>query len=642
MAALALSTSAASWGQKAKETGSIYHTGKSVQVSTDLATEPHYEMEIAANPENNDQLIACSMVFPYGSATTVVANYASFDSGKTWKMTLKTEGERNMESWDPDCRYGPDSVAYALSEGLRPKDPRSYDRVDRSTDGGKTWESPNLMVHAERTFISIDPRPGPQHGWIYLYGCGNNPVNPGDSIRIGYSPDGGKTYFSQPAMMEPGLDNVGMGPGAILSDGSVVFPVAAYKPDKDDPYGDIKTKRPGELRVFRAKFVQPGWPLKTISAKATDWFIQRDHNGSFIPRLAVDATDGPYRDRIYLTWEEPKLGRSLVKFSYSSDRGKTWSQPRLINDDIGRPDGRNYNGPDDIHGIVAVNKDGVVGVMWLDRREHADDLGWNVRFRASFDGGETFAPSVVIPDADYDPSRKNVIPLFPGSAAYKEPATTNDIGIGWFSFNGGHTIGLTASVDGKFHPLWMSNVTGVPQMWTTDITVDGKAVKDGNAELAKMADVSKLVSLEFINRSYDLKTHELDFDLELQNVSEAVVKGPLKVKILDVGSYVGNVNVIGGDTMTPAEGTVLDFSSLLPGRALKLNEMTKPLHVRLDVRGLDPYSQIGKFSSGLTPLAILTTKVFAGSVEGEAKSKAQEEAEKDWPGSGVVDVDRDE
>jgi hypothetical protein len=182
-------------------------------------------------------------------------------------------------------------------------------------------------------------------------------------------------------------------------------------------------------------------------------------------------------------------------------------------------------------------------------------------------------------------------------------------------------MGLAADADGRFHPLWVANPTGVPQLWTTDITVQGKAEKNGNPELAKLKDASKLVRLEFINRVYNLKTHALDFNLQLENISQASIRGPLKVMVLDVGSRVGSVMVASGDTETIAEGMVLDFSALFPGDVLKPGDITKPIHVRFYVRGTDPFAQA---SLGYIPLAVLSTKVLSGSIETLNKSEAQD------------------
>jgi hypothetical protein len=53
-------------------------------------------------------------------------------------------------------------------------------------------------------------------------------------------------------------------------------------------------------------------------------------------------------------------------------------------------------GPDDFMPAIAVNPSGAVGVMWYDRRDKPDDLGYFVRFSASVDGGETFRDKALL------------------------------------------------------------------------------------------------------------------------------------------------------------------------------------------------------------------------------------------------------
>lgn len=627
LVSLVLVFAAGAAAQTARPAHDLMRVGPSVHVSGALPSDPQYEVEIDANPQNASELIACTMVFPNDSPTTDVVTYVSADGGKTWKFALRTKGGDGHPSWDPDCRFGPGNVAYSLSEGFNPKYQHGFDRLDRSMDGGQTWETHYLAVHGERSFLTVNQRPGPRQGWLYLYGSGDDPKDMAN-IRVGYSPDGGKTLFSQLVPLDKGTYVSGLGPGALLSDGTLVIPVEEFTPPADITALDVRTLRPGFFKVVRVKFQEANWPLEAKVSTVAPWFIDREPNGSFLPRLAVDSTTGPFHDRIYATWESRASGRSQVLFSYSKDQGKTWSHPQVIDDDVARVVGGKIDGPDDIHGIVAVNNQGVVGVMWLDRRDFPDNLGWSLRFRASLDGGETFLPSVKASSVDYDPSRGGRVPLFgDGDWSLKEPQTTNSLAIGWFTFDGGHTMGLAADAQGKFHPLWVANPTGIPQLWTTDIAVEGKAEKNGEASLAGLKDASKLVRLEFLDRYYDLKTHSLTFDLQLENVSKATIHGPLKVRVLGVGSYVGSVTVMAGGVERPAEGAVWDFSSLLPGEAFKPGERTKPLRLRLFVRGIDPFSLLGNFSSGVTPLAVLTTKVLAGSIEEPKKEGEAQGAE---------------
>ncbi len=585
----------------------VVHIGTSVNVSKALPVDPHYEVEIDANPGDASELVACSMLFANDSPTSEVVTYVSSDAGKSWQLVLRTQGEDGYQSWDPDCRYGPGHILYSLSEGSGAGSPSDYDRVDRSLDAGKTWQTFTRAVHAERSFITVDQRSGPHQGWVYLYGMGED----FGSIRVGYSTDNGETFFTQVVPMEAGTEDVNVGPGVMLSDGTLVIPMPVLTQPLKESQQSFRVQLPAQIRIVRVKFERPNWPLEISTSTVAPWLADFEPNGSYYTTLAVDSSNGPFKDRIYATWEDRSSGRSQVKLAFSSDEGKSWSHPRVIDDDVAKQVGNTINGPDDIHGVVAVNQEGVVGVTWLDRRDYDDNLGWALRFRASLDGGETFLPSEKISNVDYEPGRGDRVPLFGGADSI---SSTNDLSIGWFTFHGGHTMGLTVDADGGFHPLWVANPTGTPQLWTTDVTVDGKAIKNGSPELSELSDASKLVHLEFLNRYYNIKTHSLEFDLRLRNESKSTIEGPLKVRVLDAGSYVGNVTIGAGTVQSSVEGVVWDFTPLLPGHEFQPGNVSKPMHIRLTVRGIDPFTQIGRFTFFLTPVAILTTKVLAGSI----------------------------
>src|SRR5262249_34942421 len=141
------------------------------------------------------------------------------------------------------------------------------------------------------------------------------------------------------------------------------------------------------------------------------------------------------------------------------------------------------------------NKDGVVLVTWLDRRESGDNLGWRVRAAASLDGGETFSASVPVassPNA-YPPST----PWDVGVSAYSSQSlVTISASIDQFYVAGGPTSGMAVDANGTFFPTWVDNRTGVPQLWTAPITVAGAAVKNGVAELGGLDNVSEHLKIE--------------------------------------------------------------------------------------------------------------------------------------------------
>ncbi len=605
---------------------------QNVQVSKALPNDPHFEMQIAADPFHAERLLACSMFWPSDWVKSEVITYASLDGGRSWTPTLRTRADGHHESWDPTCGYGPGGVAYTFSENIDDKD-KSFDRLDRSIDGGKTWAPQVRTKHAERNFITVDTTGGKHDGWIYLQGAGRVCV-PGQhclnstGYYFQYSADNGNTFSSQFVPSSEANYNIGFGPGVVLSDGTYVAPMGEWK--IDTPVADpLKMRVPlsvlnhdgrwanTELKVFRATFDKPNWPMTVQVSTVADWFLDRDWNRSMMASMAVDAGKSPFHDRIYLVWPDVGSGRSQILLSYSADKGKTWSKPRVINDDRPRTNGQ--PGPDDIHGQVAVNPQGVVGVSWYDRRDHPDNLGWTERFRASFDGGETFTPSVRVSEVPYSPDKTDPISVDVIGRRWKDSNESALVGIHSFHFSGGHTAGLAASADGTFHALWVGNSTRVPQLWTAKINVNGEVHKNGSAQLEQLRDASGKVQTYFMNRRLYRADRNLEFDFIIENRSEDTIHGPLKVRVLDLTAILGVPEFSNADEGGKLEGAVFDVSALLVNNELKPHETTKPKHVRIHLNELDPIRPAGPVA--VFSLADFTTRVLAGDITGPTADK---------------------
>jgi hypothetical protein len=192
-------------------------------------------------------------------------------------------------------------------------------------------------------------------------------------------------------------------------------------------------------------------------------------NANAQPMLAIDASTGRFKDRLYVVWPDRRSGHTQIFFAASNDGGATWTTPRAIDD----------NAPsattDHFMANVAVNRDGVVGVMWYDRRGHPDNLGWDVRFSASLDGGTTFLPSVKVSErgttfpagASLARNRPNTIAQDSAAMQRATIAAARES----FTYMGGDTAGLAADASGAFHPVWVDNRTGIPQVWTARVVV---------------------------------------------------------------------------------------------------------------------------------------------------------------------------
>jgi hypothetical protein len=374
--------------------------------------------------------------------------------------------------------------------------------------------------------------------------------------------------------------------------------------------------------VFISKPGRANWIPDTKKVTISDWYSRRDMNGSYLPILAADATRGPFRDRIYAVWPDQRSGRSQIVFAMSADSGKTWTKPRVISDDRAWPSrsdafsasaegGGEGIGPDAIQGMVAVNKDGVVAVMWFDRRDHPDNLGYTVRVRASFDGGDTFTPSTPVSEP-YDPSRTNPMPLGETSGGWGSTGGPVTLGVHAFNYSAGHTVGFAADAGGDFHALWVGNSTKVPQLWTAPISVKGEVRRNGSAALASLVDVTKKIRIAAMHRTWDRTTGVVDADIALENMSGDTISGALMMRVLTLSSDVGTVEVVGADGGGSGEGAVWDFTSTMTGSMLRPRERTRFKHVRFNVKQIGPFR--ARSTAVYTGIATFDPKILAGKV----------------------------
>jgi hypothetical protein len=599
--------------------------GQNVLVSADQPSQTHFEMRLAASPEHADRLVACSMVMsdPDRPASKVGV-YVSLDRGQTWKNTLNVRSPLfAREAWDPDCTYGPGGTLYNLAENIDSLG-RAFLQIDRSSDGGVTWQTPSRIKHNERSFITVDNTLGPRRGWLYFHGQssarplgGNRSSQSGLGVQV--SRDSGRTAVSS-FIPSGGRDYViGAGPGAVLSDGTFVGLFAEineyYQSDGRARIPENELGRPGSswanasLKVITVK-PEPSSPyiVAHASAKVADLFSPwPGWNKSVLANLTADLSNGPFKDRLYASWADVRSGRSDVYLSYSSDMGKTWSVPRRIPDDRSSVADSAFR--DNLQGIVAVNPQGVVAVCWYDRRDRPDNLSWTPRCTASLDGGDTVAPSVVVSDKGFDASRIDRMAM----AAIQRPEGTGGamrtkLGVHSFNFSGGHTIGLAADAGGDFHFLWTGNPTGVPQLWTARVSVSGTVAKNGGGALEKLADVSSKISVAMTNVSYVPATNLLEADLLLENTSKDTVTGPFTVRVLDVASILGAARLENADNGLSGGGALFDFSSLVPGGALLPGQKSASKQLRMRAQLFGP---LHTTMNAVAEIATLRTKVLA-------------------------------
>ena len=434
---------------------SPYAVGPSVQVSVAQASTQHYETQIAADPERAGHLVACAYVV---RANDTIDNvfYVSFDRGSTWAHTLTVPA-----SVDPSCVIGVKGTAFASSIHDVPRAGGNSDSflvVHRSPDGGRTWTPSKIAIDTrsvDRNYVTIDDSRGPRRGRVYVHGYLQTPRDAAGkplpaALALYTSPDDGVTFDHELVLpgAQPGTPWFFVANGVVASDGTFVALAAALDRKKSNmSYRTDAASAPaaanGSLQIMRSRDGGRTVEVSTISDVFYDWRVPQ----LSMSALAIDRTTGPFKGRLYAAWPDARQGHTRILLVASDDLGRTWKPARAIGDNTAvLPNG---DRPNDFMPMIAVNKDGVVGVSWYDRRDAADNLSYVPRFSASLDGGVTWLPSVAV-------------------SAHANTVEAKDRRL-----NGGDTSGLTADAGGVFHPLWIDNHTGVHQMWTTSVTVRG-------------------------------------------------------------------------------------------------------------------------------------------------------------------------
>ncbi len=587
----ALLTSAASSRSAAAEIPLI-RVEQNVRVSSGNPERLHHEVGMAASPTDPRRLLACAMIFDGRDASRHTIVYASSDAGQSWAPTLEVKLTRFVG--DPDVGFAPDGSAYFSTLPLHYESDADHETlVYRSADGGRTWSEPVHLPFIDREYLAVDRTTGPHRGRVYLHGNAvADPTVDGDErvvFTLFRSDDGGQT-FGPPRKLLPDGDkmSLGTGNGAVLSDGTYVAPFFELNDRKN--LAHVEKDRPsGSVKVVRS---EDGGDHFAKGIVVSEWTMCRGWTPG-MPYLAVDATTGPFKDRLYLVWTDRRSGRCEILFSFSSDKGKAWSKAATISDD--RSPAERDRGRDHMIPAVAVNRAGVVGVSWYDRRESFDNVGgWRARFAASLDGGETFTPSVRVSEALSTSHRGQALPMMAHSTGggHRRPKARGgnirmEIGPQWIDYlAAADTGGIAADGDGVFHPLWVDDRTGVPQLWSAAVRVEGSAFVNGAPELASLSDVTQQVTLDFDNTAYDPKTGVVTLDLTITNTSKDEISAPLELRVLELDSGSAVPEILDASNRMTGAGAVWDFTAEVPGGRLPPGASTKPKRVRLRLKEL--------------------------------------------------------
>ena len=420
---------------EAQVDGTPIIVGENIQITSQNDKVPHVEPHLAINPIDADNFVVAAMAFPKAGNGPRIRVYTSFDGGTSWNRQSLEE----VRGDDPWLAFDSTSTTYLV---------HLPGEVRRSGDGGRTWLplTPLPLGTAgpyDYPKIAVDGTGGPFAGRVYVWANQADRLPSGTKVwpaALLRSADSART-FSWPEHVLPNNFNNQNGDFVILADGTLVA-----------SFHEIE---------LRGEFLQSPrlWAVRSSDGGATFSvpFLVTESFLADSPRLAVDRSGGMFDGRIYLAWTglTPDREQWNSFLASSDDGGESWSEPVSL----GAPRPRAGHVPHSP--MIAVNRQGVVGLSWQDPQQDSQEPCFALHFTASLDGGRTFLPGTqVASEASCSNTPANQILIEEGGSTVARR---------WE--DGGDYHGLVARPDGSFQAVWADSRTGVFQLWTAPIEV---------------------------------------------------------------------------------------------------------------------------------------------------------------------------
>lgn len=417
----------------AAQTDLSMRIGEDRQVSLAETAFPVVEPHLAAHPTDPTQLFVSALRIkaarPHYDLDCVA--FRSLDGGKSWTHAALGFGICG-NTWSAVL---PDRSALfvALTAPAGIMQYRADMRVYRSDDGGLAWPGPphEFGPGFDYPKILYDK----SNDGVYVVGSRATRVDGRirHSIVVGRSSDGGRS-FPNSVHLTPSENAYEAQVPVTLSDGSLIVPYTEH--DNAAGTASLPARRSWLLvsRDRAATFSAPRLIAEGCGGGGTGW-----------PYLAVDGSYGSHRDRLF--WLCARQGLAGVWLQYSDDVGKSWSAWIRVDNETDSASSVAY--------AIAVNREGTIGVMWLNRLESADPCSW-LFFSASVNGGSSFARPIRVSTEPSCPARDQR-----NAAAHAHRPRA-----------GGDYNGLAAAADGRFHLAWADARDGIYRLRHSTVVVE--------------------------------------------------------------------------------------------------------------------------------------------------------------------------
>ena len=400
------------------------------------------EVDIKRHPTNPNIMFGSSNAFNNsGSLFISEGVYVTTNGGVSWFGTDTLQGA-------PITNHGGDPGITIDKNGTFIMSHLGYSTsgmfANYSTNNGATWSANYTITTGsqDKNLAGTDDAPSsPYYGRSYVVWSLFNLASP--PIGISYTSNGGVNWSSVIQINTSVSGHYSQGCDVAVGPNGEVYVVWAApissSPFTEDFAGFAKSTNGGvNWTVTNNAFDMNG----VRSTNFNGWGIRTN---SF-PRISVDRSGGARNGWVYVVTSganiSPAGSDADILLYKSTNSGTSWSSGVRVNQDALN------NGRVQWFPAVRVDEAGGVNVVYYDNRTTADSA--EIYLSRSLDGGTTFS-DVLVSDHKYKP----------------KPITLSGIAGGY----AGDYIGVTSGA-GKLWPIWMDDITGIYQAWTTGVQIE--------------------------------------------------------------------------------------------------------------------------------------------------------------------------
>lgn len=372
---------------------------KIVPIADTAAADPN-EISVTIDPSNPNRVMAVSMQRAFESGKPGITNYGyvSNDGGLNWETKPHPNPGYRIHGDDAIVFGNEDWVhhSYIAFKSLREERPidanngiflTSYNYIhDQWGDPVPVIDHINTNEPFEdKPWLTVDRNPNsPYQGRVYVswtrfdaYGSYDKQDSTQIYISHSVESDNGRpTNFAKPIRISD------VGGNAVDSSNTVEGAVPMVGLDSTlyvvwtGPQGIVMDRSLDGGQTFQDD--------SKIADHVGGWDVPVAHLGraNAFPIPGMDRSKGANRGRIYVNWIDRRDGELNVYLAWSDDKGKSWSDPKLVNQDIN--DGTQF-----FTWMAVDPEDGSINIAYLDR-SGLDGSKTRVTLARSVDGGQSF------------------------------------------------------------------------------------------------------------------------------------------------------------------------------------------------------------------------------------------------------------